>query len=412
MFLTASIVVVVVVVVVQERNSGMVNSLVSIGNFRKHLLNVLVLASRNRRTLASLHSVGKMNVKQLDTVVTSEQSVQDLIHQLRPEWKSEKLAVRSFEGGVTNRLYGVRPASAGEHQTLLVRIFGEGSDLFLDREREKKCISYLHQYKLAEPLHASFANGFVYGYAVGTPLTVDSLRSRDLNVCVARQLGSLHTLPAVSTEASNACHKPPAVLQNLQEWSRLGLQPFADETMESRAAAIIPNRASLKEEVDMLSAELAALQSPVVFCHNDSTPGNILTHENYPEKVTFIDFEYADWNLRCFELGNMFCEYCGVDNMDFSLYPSKVDQVRFLKAYAAKIGELQGLDNMPDVERLYQEACMGALASNLLWGLWGLVQAAHSSIDFDYLDYARIRLDEYFRRKAEFVFTTDASLRQ
>lgn len=39
------------------------------------------------------------------------------------------------------------------------------------------------------------------------------------------------------------------------------------------------------------------------------------------------------------------------------------------------------------------------LVSHLLWGMWALIQAEHSSIDFDFLGYASIRLNQYFVRK-------------
>ncbi len=36
----------------------------------------------------------------------------------------------------------------------------------------------------------------------------------------------------------------------------------------------------------------------------------------------------------------------------------------------------------------------------MFWGVWGVFQAENSVIDFDYLGYAKIRLDEYFAKKA------------
>ena len=32
---------------------------------------------------------------------------------------------------------------------------------------------------------------------------------------------------------------------------------------------------------------------------------------------------------------------------------------------------------------------------NLVWGMWSLVQAEHSAIEFDYIGYARQRLEQY-----------------
>jgi hypothetical protein len=37
--------------------------------------------------------------------------------------------------------------------------------------------------------------------------------------------------------------------------------------------------------------------------------------------------------------------------------------------------------------------------SHLMWGLWGLLQALNSKIDFSFEQYARKRLTTYFQRK-------------
>jgi len=40
-----------------------------------------------------------------------------------------------------------------------------------------------------------------------------------------------------------------------------------------------------------------------------------------------------------------------------------------------------------------------ALASHFFWGLWSIVQAKISSIEFGYMDYAQARFDAYFDQK-------------
>jgi len=52
---------------------------------------------------------------------------------------------------------------------------------------------------------------------------------------------------------------------------------------------------------------------------------------------------------------------------------------------------------------LYREVNKFALAAHFLWGLWGLIQAQLSDIDFDYLSYAKLRFNEYYNRKDEFL---------
>lgn len=341
-----------------------------------------------------------MGLAVLNFVTNSEQSIRDLVRQVRPEWRSEELVLRCYEGGLTNRLYGVRTKSAGIDRTLLVRVFGEGSDLLIDREREQKCIRYLNKCGLAAPLYATFTNGFVYGYLLGTPVKLERMRAADTYPNIARHLATFHCR---ATKPDDIAQQEPRILVNLREWIELVPEKFSKSESEAKAAKLIPNRAKLREEVRSLSAVLEAFDSPIVFCHCDTTAGNILCDDSHPEKVAFIDYEYCGWNYRCFELGNMFCEYCGADHMDFSLYPSKAEQLNFLAEYSEKVSSLGGRDSAADVDQLYREACLGALASNLQWGLWSLVQAEHSAIDFDYIVYANTRLTEYFKRKEEYL---------
>ncbi|NXT20986.1 CHKB kinase, partial [Syrrhaptes paradoxus] len=42
-----------------------------------------------------------------------------------------------------------------------------------------------------------------------------------------------------------------------------------------------------------------------------------------------------------------------------------------------------------------------ALASHFFWGLWSILQAKISTIQFGYLDYAQSRFEAYFQHKAQ-----------
>jgi len=52
------------------------------------------------------------------------------------------------------------------------------------------------------------------------------------------------------------------------------------------------------------------------------------------------------------------------------------------------------------LERLLEHVEMFSIAAHYFWGVWGLIQAANSSIPFDFLGFSISRLDEYHRRKA------------
>jgi ethanolamine kinase len=58
----------------------------------------------------------------------------------------------------------------------------------------------------------------------------------------------------------------------------------------------------------------------------------------------------------------------------------------------------------PEVlDRLSAEANVWALASHLYWGVWAIIQACNSPIDFDYMQFSRTRLGEFRQRKQAFL---------
>ena len=54
-----------------------------------------------------------------------------------------------------------------------------------------------------------------------------------------------------------------------------------------------------------------------------------------------------------------------------------------------------------EVSALYNEVNLFSLAAHFYWGTWGLIRALARSSSFDYLAYAKVRFDEYYRRKDE-----------
>lgn len=70
--------------------------------------------------------------------------------------------------------------------------------------------------------------------------------------------------------------------------------------------------------------------------------------------------------------------------MDYGKYPDKALQFDWLKCY---LSEFKGDFTQHDVELLYVQVNKFVLASHVLWGLWALIQAEHSYIDFDFLGY-------------------------
>uniref|UniRef100_A0A9L0TJB7 ethanolamine kinase n=1 Tax=Equus caballus TaxID=9796 RepID=A0A9L0TJB7_HORSE len=163
-------------------------------------------------------------------------------------------------------------------------------------------------------------------------------------------------------------------------------------------SADVPKVEVLEQELAWLKEHLSQLDSPVVFCHNDLLCKNII-YDSAKGHVRFIDYEYAGYNYQAFDIGNHFNEFAGVSEVDYCLYPAQETQQQWLRYY---LQAQKGRAVTPrEVERLYVQVNKFALASHFFWALWALIQDQFSTIDFDFLRYAVIRFNQYFKVKPQ-----------
>lgn len=159
----------------------------------------------------------------------------------------------------------------------------------------------------------------------------------------------------------------------------------------------------------------------IVFTHMDCQSLNILLTQpkcdnddnNSLFQLQFIDFEYAGMNPRAADIGNTFCEFCDMNNLipDYTAeYPCDSIQDMFLQSYIAANdpaldNTLKGMtqsDKDLFLSTMRQEIGKHSLISHLGWAVWSLIQNKQSSIDFDYIRYAEIRMDGYHMFKKIF----------
>lgn len=78
----------------------------------------------------------------------------------------------------------------------------------------------------------------------------------------------------------------------------------------------------------------------------------------------------------------------------------------FIREYIRSYFEHLGVDKSPKEEeaetrRLFAEVDVFRGIPGFYWGIWALIQAQISQIDFDYASYAELRLGEYWGWRAE-----------
>uniref|UniRef100_A0AAY5K6D6 ethanolamine kinase n=1 Tax=Esox lucius TaxID=8010 RepID=A0AAY5K6D6_ESOLU len=313
---------------------------------------------------------------------------------LSGSWKSIPEAdfrISIVSGGLSNLLYMCSlPDHAqtieDEPRRVLLRVYGailQGVDSLV---LESVMFAILAERALGPRLYGIFPEGRLEQYMPSKRLRTEQLFVPELSAEIASKLARFHGMVMPFNK------EPKWLFGTIDRYMNQVMNlKFTREAHIKKFNKLI--KYNLPAELESLRVLLAATPSPVVFCHNDVQEGNILMLENRDhstDKLMLIDFEYSSYNYRGFDFGNHFCEWC----YDYTYnqwpfykytpdnYPSREQQV--ISTLATPTGK---------------HPPMFALASHFLWGLWSIIQARISKIEFGYMDYAQSRFDAYFKQK-------------
>ncbi|XP_052900363.1 ethanolamine kinase [Anopheles moucheti] len=352
----------------------------------------------------------RTDVQQLSLVVREQSVIEgatEILKVIRPDWCRDSVRFKLFTDGITNKLVGcfkqAKESDDGNgtpepEDVVLIRVYGNKTDLLIDRSKEKENIQLLHRYGYAPALYATFANGLAYEYVPGVTLTPDTCQADAVWPLVARRMAQMHKVQPDDPSAANV----PALSSKTDQFLRLVPKCFTDPLKDERVWKVFPSVSELCVEFNALYARLLETDSPVVFCHNDLLLGNVI-YDEARSRVTFIDYEYAAPNHQAFDIGNHFTEFAGIDDIDYGRYPTQDFQRSWLRVYLQEyLGESIPVTDSA-VQRLYVQVNQYALASHFFWAIWALIQAEHSTIDFDFIQFGTTRFLEYRRRKEEFL---------
>lgn len=134
-------------------------------------------------------------------------------------------------------------------------------------------------------------------------------------------------------------------------------------------------------------------------------PQSAASKANAPTTVSFIDYEYATPSPAAFDIANHFAEWGGFD-CEHDLLPSRSQRKDFIReyirSYFAHLGQSKSEDEQAaEAEQLFAEVDFFRGIPGFYWGIWALIQATISQIDFDYASYAEVRIGEYWAWREE-----------
>jgi len=132
----------------------------------------------------------------------SNESALRLVLTVRPEWAEPDANVEfvRFTDGITNTLLKAVNKKAGlskddvDKEAILLRAYGHGTDLIIDRHRETQNHELLMKYGLAPELIGRFDNGMMYRFIQGTVTQPEDLRKPVIYKAVARRLAQWHAV--------------------------------------------------------------------------------------------------------------------------------------------------------------------------------------------------------------------------
>ena len=104
-----------------------------------------------------------------------------------------EFVITPLTGGMTNQLFKVVPTDKSMwKEEYVVRIFGDGTDLYIDRGQENFVFASLAKLGLAPPFIGLFQNGRVEGYLQARPLELDEFSCPTILPHIARATAKLH----------------------------------------------------------------------------------------------------------------------------------------------------------------------------------------------------------------------------
>ncbi len=296
------------------------------------------------------------------TRLLDQEFTAEVCHRLLPDWKDLDIQITQLSGGITNKLFRIQ----SEKGDYTVRIYGDKTDLFINRDYEAHTIQEMARVGVA-------SNMIKY--------------MPELGVTIVEFIGDSIVLTNDDFLNASLYSKIVAPVRKIHS-SGVQLKQIFNPLVEVMKMSAILKRLNVDyEEFDIsgtierlvkLSSIINIPQSEYTPCHNDLLADNFIlinddARDRYDEPMYIIDWEYAGMAPKYYDIADMFQEilgpreaekgivgeYCNGDNFDRTLF-----LIDLFKPF-------------PDI----------------YWFLWSLIQLNISKIEFDYYNYGKTKYE-------------------
>ncbi len=297
--------------------------------------------------------------------VSAPISVESVIARI-PEWEGKDVLCQELGGGITNRNYVAtvdgEPGAPGVGK-FVIRIPGEGTDTFIDRERE-------------------LSNHRAAAAAGVTPPLLHVIQPGDCTVVPFIEGETMHPESIAGhpdrlekiVDAMRTYHENAVFTNEIRVFDMIrtyhGMQKDVGAPRPSETDWMMAQSARIEEAMKRDAPAFTA-------CHNDLLSENfILTPEG---KMWVIDWEYGGMTDPYFDLGD-FCVETPL---------TEAEERAILERYC------QGWD-----EHRYARMMLHKLVADYWWSIWAMIQATLSKLDFDFYAYGMDRIHRMERNAA------------
>ena len=296
------------------------------------------------------------------TSLLEKDFTEEIVCELLPEWKGLDINISQLSGGITNKLYRIQ-SEAGDYT---VRIYGDKTELFIDRQFEAETIREMAKVGVGSNLIKFMPEiGVTIVEFIGDSivLTNDHFLDRSLYPLIVEPIRKIH----------GSGVQLPKLFNPLVEVKKMFtiLNDLKAEYPEFDIAGTIKRLEKLTEIIAIPETEYTA-------CHNDLLADNfILINEDarhkYDSPMYIIDWEYGGMAPRYYDIGDMFQEI---------LVPREAEK-QIVAEYSK--GE--------DFEQNLYYIDLFKPFPDIYWFLWSLIQLNISKIEFDYYNYGKVKYE-------------------
>lgn len=255
--------------------------------------------TRSSRSSRKLYSNSNFDVETKKGMATLYSDLKASVKEVIRDWNypEDEISVRSLKGGITNSLYTLTP-NKDEEKTVIVRIYGEGTSVFVDRAAENIVFSTLSKRGIGPKFYGTFRNGRVEGFCDAKTLKPEEMSKKELYPKTSTAIAQFHCqiieeinqdamlwskLDSFFDLAQDAMRSPKKTLNYIDSNSDSNdLESMREESkrlkinMEATEKLLTTKLETTTSRQERLKIEGAIFGFDTVLCHNDLLAGNIL----------------------------------------------------------------------------------------------------------------------------------------